>query len=290
MLSRCGINIPSKGKFHSPFRPDNNPSCEIYGECIKDRSTGNSYDSIAVFAEVNKISNAEAIKRLGEELPGRIPNTKTPQRKLIIPKLCYSPEDAEALSKLRGISRYGIDLAATTIESLGFGMALGHPCWMLTDGIHIAEARRMDGAKFPEMGSLDERKSHTLAGSKKSFPIGLFTKLGAKAMGGLPIMLVEGGPDYLAACDVAWHSEGKILPVAMLGSSSLIDALALPHFKGRSVLILAHPDDAGVEASRRWAKQLHQVGAKPRVKQLVGGDLNDLVRSRGVEAIAKEVQ
>ena len=168
MLSRCGITIPSKGKFHSPFRPDNNPSCEIYGEVIKDRSTGNSYDSIAVFAEVNKISNAEAIKKLGEELPRRSHNPKPLQRKLIIPNLCYSPEEAEALSKLRGVSRYGIDLAATAIQSLGFGMALGHSCWILTDGIHIAEARRMDGEMFPEMGSLGERKSHTLAEMAKT--------------------------------------------------------------------------------------------------------------------------
>jgi hypothetical protein len=98
--------------------------------------------------------------------------------------------------------------------------------------------------------------------------------------------LVEGGPDYLAACDVAWHSSKAFLPVAMLGSKSKIHADALQFFAGREVLILAHPDESGVEGAKTWCNQLRRVNARPGVKKLMGGDLNDLVKKDGAEAVA----
>jgi len=290
MCDRVGIDIPKVGKFSSPFRPDKNPSCEVYRDGIKDWSTNEYFDSIGIFASAMKITNRDAIKILKRELSGVATQQKTGKGKLIIPALHYSPEEAEALATLRGLTRYGIDLAAETIQSLGFGEALGHRCWILTDGRNIAEARRMDGKRFPAYGTLGERKSHTIAGSKKSFPIGLNPRIGAKALQKLPVLLVEGGPDYLAACSVLLHSDKEMLPVAMLGSSSSINTLSLPFFKGRHVLILAHPDDAGVKASKQWARQLNQAGASPTLKQLEGGDLNDLVLRHGVEAIAKEIK
>jgi hypothetical protein len=286
MLARCGISIPERGKFPSPFRTDNNPSCEVYNDHIVDWSTGERIDSIGVYALRKNISNKEAIRLLAEELPNRRSKPIPKQKRLVIPKLQYTPEAAETLSKLRGISRHGIDLAATTIGSLGFGEALGHSCWILTDGKNIVEARRMDGLKFPRIGTLGERKSHTFAGSSKSWPIGITPQHGQKSLSTLPIVLVEGGPDYLAACDMAWHSSREFLPVAMLGSTSKIHDDALQFFKGREVLILAHPDESGVEGAKTWCNQLRKAKAHPRVKKLLGGDLNDLVKRDGAEAVA----
>jgi hypothetical protein len=289
MLARCGIHAPSKGKFRSPFRHDNNPSCEIYGEVIKDRSTGESWDSIMIFAEANKLSNAEAIKRLAAELPSRAPKVVPLEKMFVLPALHYSPEAADRLCVLRGFSRESVDFAAITIGSLGFGEVLGFECWILHDGRCIAEARRLDGKKFPVAGNLGERKSHTIAGSKKSFPIGLNPRHGLKALSTLPIILVEGGPDYLAACNVSWFMEElghPHLPVAMLGASQGINALSLPFFKGRRVLIVSQPDDAGLKASQNWGRQLNLAGASPRIRKLDGGDLNDLLRTHGAEALA----
>ena len=283
MLARCGISIPDRGKFSSPFRDDQNPSCEVYKECIKDWSTGEHFDSIRVFAETEKISNKEAIRKLANELPKRRPKRVPRQKPLVIPKLQYNPEAAEKLSKLRGISRHGIDLAATTIGSLGFGEVLGYSCWILTDGKNIAEARRMDGLKFPTIGHLGERKSHTIAGSSKSWPIGINPMHGKKAVSKLPILLVEGGPDYIAACDMAWH--GGFLPAAMLGSGCKIHADALPYFNGREVLILAHNDESGIKGAKAWCHQLRKANAFTQVKRLLNGDLNDLVKRDGAEAV-----
>lgn len=285
MLARCGISIPERGKFLSPFRPDSNPSCEVYKDTIHDWATGEYIDCIGVFAAVKNITNKEAIRQLVEELPNRSAKPIPKQKRLVIPKLQYTPEAAETISKLRGISRYGIDLAATTIASLGFGEVLGHRCWILTDGKNIAEARRMDGLNF--LDNLGERKTHTLRGSSKFWPIGLIPNHGKIALSTLPLVLVEGGPDYLAACDMAWHSSKAFLPIAMLGSRSKIHADALQFFKGREVLILAHPDESGVEGAKTWCNQLRKAKAKPRVKRLLGGDLNDHVKRDGADAVAK---
>jgi hypothetical protein len=98
-------------------------------ETIKDWSTGKPYDSIDVFAEHKGISNNEAIRQLAAELPDRQSKPAPKKRELVIPALSYSKEQAEALAKLRGISREGVDFAASTVGSLGFGRVLGYDCF-----------------------------------------------------------------------------------------------------------------------------------------------------------------
>jgi hypothetical protein len=288
MLARCGISIPPKGKFCSPFRPDNTPSCERYMETIKDWSTGKSYDSIDVFAEVHGLTNPDAIKRLASELPRHSPKPTPKKKEMVIPPLSYSPEQAEALAKLRGITREGVDFAASTVGSLGFGRVLGYDCWVLTDGSTIAEARRMDGKKFPAVGSLTARKSHTLGGSKKGSPIGLHSKHSAKALKRLPICIVEGGPDYLALCSILWDYEA-FLPVCMLGASIDISKEALAHFAGRDVWIIGHPDPSGKHAIERWGRQLQKAGCSVRGRQLKELDLNDTLLKHGADQVRKDV-
>ena len=86
-----------------------------------------------------------------------------------------------------------------------------------------AEARRIDRKPYPAIGSLGERKSHTLPGSSKSWPVGIlptgFEEPWLKEHCH-KILLVEGGPDYLAACQLIAAEVCNILPVAMLGSSA----------------------------------------------------------------------
>jgi len=225
------------------------------------------------------------------ELPGRTPKPeRAAPAKLTIPPLHYSRSEAHALAELRGLSPEGIEVAAVALGCLGFGTVGGFPCWILSDGSRrIAEARRMDGEPFPAIGSLGVRKSHTLKGSCKSWPLGIkLPKLTIPE--GFPVVLVEGGPDYLAACDVLFHSKPEFLPVAMLGAGQNIHPDAIPFFRGRDALVLGHPDEAGLTAAKRWAKQLRDAGARPRARQLEGGDLNDLVKLHGAEAVATDLQ
>ena len=290
MANQLGLHIPERGKFCSPFRADENPSCERFGETIKDRSTGETFDVIDIYAEVKGLSNADAIKELRETVPSIAskPKPKPEPFKLVIPPLHYSVAEAEQVAKIRRLSLPGVDFAGF-FGTIGFGIVAGFDCWILSDGDgKLAEARRMDGEKFPAVGSLGERKSHTLRGSRKSWPLGM-NPPGIKVPEKLPVWLVEGGPDYLAACDVLVHSKKEFLPVAMMGAGQSIHADALPFFRGRHVRILGHPGEAGLKAAKTWRRQLMAAGATVRAQQLDGYDLNELVTLHGAEAVAKDL-
>lgn len=288
MLARCGIDVPLRGKFCSPFRPDGTPSCERYGETIRDRSLDQSYDAIKVFAEHMGLSNSDAIRKLAAELPGRQPRPKPQIHKLTIPPLQYAICEAHEVAKLRGLSVEAIDFAGF-MGTLGFAEIGGFHCWVLTDADkRLAEARRIDGKAFPAVGSLGERKAHTLRGSCKSWPLGM-NPPGVKVPSGLPVWLVEGGPDYLAACDVLMHSGREFLPVSILGAGQRIHSDALPFFRSRDVLILGHPGEAGFKAINTWSNQLRDVGASAIPIQLQGGDLNDIIKTHGPKAVATQL-
>jgi hypothetical protein len=288
MLARCGIEYSPKRKFSSPFRPDRNPSCDIYDGRIYDRTTNESWDSIAVFAETHRISNSQAIGRLAAELPGR-KEPAPPRHQLVIPPTHYSKAKAHAVAINRGLSPHSTEMSGVFLGTLSFAEIAGFQSWILSDASkRIAEARRIDGKPYPEAGNIGERKSHTLRGSCKSWPLGLAPRNG-RVTPTLPIILVEGGPDYLAACDLLAVVERDFLPVAMLGAGQNIHSEALGYFMGRDVRILAHPDEAGATAARKWGSQLVGAGASVTAFQLEGGDLNDLVRINGADVVAGEV-
>ena len=290
MCARLGIELPARGKFKSPWRPDNTPSCEVYQETIRDRSTGETYDSIRVFAESKGITNSEAIKTLAAELPGnqqRPDRTVKPDHKLVIPAGVTSRKLCEELGTLRKLPAQAVEAASMCLGMVSFVRVCGHRCWLITDGKYIAEARRLDGQPFDAYMSLGERKAHTIKGSRKAWPVGLEPK--QKPPASMSIVLGEGSPDYLALCAVALEAKPEFLPVVMLGSGSRIDPAALPMFAGRTVTILAHPDDAGKEAACRWAKQIATHAASVRVVHLIGGDVNDIVSEITAKTFAEEI-
>jgi hypothetical protein len=134
-----------------------------------------------------------------------------------------------------------------------------------------AEARRLDGKKFPEVTTdivqLSERKAHTLRGSRKDWPVGIM--LAPEYQKSLEtILVVEGGPDYLAALHFSLKQRKTgILPVAILGRGQGLRGLhpdSIEHFRGRRVRIYPHddPDGGSYRSALRWAKQLRDVGAE----------------------------
>ena len=72
---RLGVMLPNRvgPKFRSPFRADNNPSCNTYWrgneERFKDWSRRLDLDCIQFYAQRRGISNSEAIRELSRELP-----------------------------------------------------------------------------------------------------------------------------------------------------------------------------------------------------------------------------
>ena len=85
-------------------------------------------------------------------------------------------------------------------------------------------------------------------------------------------MLVEGGPDLLAAFHFAQLAglEDKIGVVAMLGAGMSVHDEALPLFAGKHVRIIPDADPPGKKAADRWAGQLNAVGAEVDTVNLEG--------------------
>jgi hypothetical protein len=141
-------------------------------------------------------------------------------------------------------------------------------CYGVTDASgRVLEVRRLDNEPFPEMGPLPERKSHSLKGSEKQWPVGIQEAIDYPA-----IALVEGVPDFLVAHDaVIWEQSAgptafdamsgvQCAPVAMLSASPAICADALPFFKGKRVRIFAHAEAAGLSGAEKWRRQLLGAG------------------------------
>lgn len=265
-----------------PWREDRKPSFSVYnqGRSFKDFSTddtGDIFNFVMIALEISFKDAAQWIEerngmtRRAFAIPAQRLNTflkkpkPKPVRKPKFPPLdTGNPRDREQLALNRGICPYALHIAIQ-IGTLRFGNVCGHPSWILMDdGRMIAEARRLDGKPYNALGSLPARKAHTLSGSSKSWPLGLTLDHG-KATPGATILLVEGGPDYLAAFDFMLKAKKPgFQPVAILGKSNRLASEALKIMTGRTVRIYPHrdPNGGGMEAAEGWFRQLNEIGCK----------------------------
>jgi len=127
--------------------------------------------------------------------------------------------------------------------------------WILADSARRnAQARRLDGKPWVSIGA----KAKTLPGSNASWPVGAAVLPRHER----PVFLCEGGPDALAVEILAWLAGEKVQVVAMLGAGNRIHADALPLFRGRRIRIVEQNDAAALAAGNKWARQLHDAGAR----------------------------
>jgi hypothetical protein len=288
----CGIELPKDGqKFRSPFRPDQNPSCTIKGEVFTDWSTGEHLDNIGFYAAAKGISNADAIRELrrhiGDQSPHESEVTVSKNRKTAShvepPAPIANPTKKllERAAQSRELSWEAFEAARAVFKTLTFGTLFDQTCWFLHDSSRIGwEARRCDGKPFDPIGSIGERKSHSKGPGLKSWPMGItppgFTQSKIDALNPR-ILLVEGSPDYLAACQLILELPHLVLPCAMLGKSADISSNSLPHFKDRRVTIAGH-SDAG-DRITAWGKQIRDAGAASVHPVILSNfDLNDWLR------------
>lgn len=162
--------------------------------------------------------------------------------------------------------------------------------WVVTDcHRRNAQARRMDGRPWGRDGAI---KAWTIGSA--SWP--LMSNNIAKCTTAL---LVEGGPDILAAAHLMLAAGLKLGIVAVLGASVRLRPDALNLLMGKRVIIIPHCDkvdpkngrQAGYEAARRWHEQMRTAGigiksAEIRLPYVPPdtGDLNDAVRQPYVRA------
>lgn len=229
-------------------------------------------DEITFLERLDGLSNKEATRqyliaadveghsgprlRVSDSFSPTVPKLVAARRLPTFPEMeIASSDDLAGLAALRSL-----DVVALRIETdvgvLRFATLHGHRAWIITDDERLnAQARRLDGNRWEHVGA----KVWTLPGSWAAHPIGL--KLAAHYP---RILLVEGGPDLLAAAHFIEATRNMVTwcPVAMLGASQRIPTDALAIFAGKRVRIYPHTDDAGMEAARKWALQIKKAGAE----------------------------
>lgn len=237
----------------------------------KCHACGMKGDGITLLQHFLDLSQQDATKRFVEMAGGQPlspPDTAPSEKK----KRLHLPtdlrrgtvDDWQAVADIRHLDVIAVDLAVE-MGVLRFGTVHGFPCWIVTDeSRRVAEARRMDGQPFPKTEKLPQRKAHTLYGSDKSWPVGL-RPLHTKPHLFKKIMVVEGGPDLLAAYHFVCVTHAMdALPVAMLGRENHhLHPASHRLFAGRRVKLYPHadPDGGGEAAACRWAEELHRAGA-----------------------------
>lgn len=276
-----------------------------------DHSTGESFDAIALFAALEGVSNKEAVPRFIEKALGigsiahnrparRIPNTSNHRaggdteakkadrldsfKSIGLGKVT----DTRKVCEIRGIPSAGVSLAFTR-GNLRFGRVGGFDCWIATDQSGLAAAaRRMDGKPFPAYKGLGERKSHSLKGSLKCWPMGIkpVLRCGKRRETITRIEFCEGEPDLIAAHQLIIDEgrEWETIAVGILGrggKGSGIHPDALQYFKGKEIRFHYHDDKdgGGKEMMKRYADQLYQAGITDRLsfEAYPEGDLNDRI-------------
>lgn len=321
----CPFHAEDSGSFNIDSRKPHK------GHCFGCGWDGSIFD---FWMERQGVDLKEAIKQLAS-LAGLIPriqgvNWSAPKAKVVSPvtrlpqKLGEPPalprlralrdNEIEQLAKSRGLSFAGVKIAAHTFRRVGFSSwpqvkskdghgfwipPNAHPSWCVTDDTrNTAEFRRLDGLKYLRHDG-EEIKAWSTRG--KGWPLGA-ADMGLRRC----VLLVEGGPDMLAAYHFL-HGFCKldyVAVVAILGTSNRICADALPYFKGTRVRMMMDADEVkvkhikrvnqpdkvirskpGFDAGLRWQDQLTAAGATVESFSLEGlvradgqkvKDLNDL--------------
>jgi hypothetical protein len=89
----------------------------------------------------------------------------------------YSQGIAQAVANSRGLHITAVEFSYHWLKTIVFARVCEEPSWILTDNSNrSAEARRIDRKPYLAIGDLGERKSHSLRGSSKSWPVGLLRK------------------------------------------------------------------------------------------------------------------
>jgi len=294
LMESLGLGSFVKTSTRCPFHQDSRASFSVYetpsGWRWKCHASCGGGDEVALIERAENLSRTDAIARLRELAAPPVldwdSGGASKSAEVIFPSDLRSGNRAEleCVAALRKVDFW----AVATMQQNGvlrFGTVCSSPCWIVMDDSRLcAEARRMDGAFFPAVGPLSERKAHTLRGSKKNWPVGIslpadLTKHFSK------VLLLEGSGDLVAGYHFALAGPADWLPIAILGASVRgLDPAALLLLSGKQVRIVPHCDAAGRNAAELWAAEIAQAGCAVDGFSLEGlrkqdgtflGDLND---------------
>jgi len=255
---------------------DRNPSFSVYEEGLKFKNfaTGETGDVFDLVAKVKGLDNPEAIRWVRERTGSPVIQGRQTERNEEPDLLRLGePGELQQLGAQRGFSVESLQYLQQG-GFLRFGQLWRKPMWCLRDKRReLHEYRRLDGRPWPASGTLSKRKAHC-RGRGKNWPLGIL-----EACKHNTIVMVEGAPDFLAAHHFAL-AEGKLDSlgiVAVLGAANRLAEEALSLFKGKSIWIYPHRDEAGWKAAIQWAQEIKQAGAL----EVLGFDLSGITLTDG---------
>lgn len=244
----------------------------------KDMATGEGGNILDLWLKVTGQDIREALPQIRSFLPATRPNhkftTNMKMTKTSWPEFVYSDKGCYNLAALRGLPLDAVRMAHAE-GFVRFAMLQNKtgklPVWVMLDDdeeTQFAQARRLDGESF------NCGKTWNLPGSTGNF---LFRDKGDYTI------LVEGGPDFLAAFAV--DPEASI--AALMGSGNNLSKAQVRRVAGgkRKVCIIAQADEAGLAAAARWQSQIVEIGVPCSIICIGNlcipgcGDLNDVVRA-----------
>ena len=261
-----------KNPCHSPFYECvSKASFSVFNDrrAFNDLRTGDGGSAVDFLILATGLSRDAACRKFIEmaggqtcdarPLPQRPAAASQPRQRPTLPTMeDGTDEDLQRLATLRNVS-FPACFLARSVKLLTFATLKGQRVWIVTDSEAVnAQARRLDGGTWAH---LDGAKAWTLPGCWASWPIGI-ELLGLEETPPM-ILLVEGGPDLLAALHFIHATGGacRWLPCAMLGAKQRLHEDALPLFAGKRVRIFPHDDEPGRAGAEGWARQLAAVGA-----------------------------
>lgn len=275
LWSRLGLPGEPGLSVRCPFHDDHSASFSVYdgvsGEARwKCHARCGGGGPIELIARALDISERDACRQLlalvnGEHIntPVAAPRARPKpavevSHRLILPDGLHhgSREELVTVATKRGLPLDALMLAEQR-GLLWFAEPRCISAWIVTDKARInAQARRMDGGLWRHIGN---RKAYTLPKSRAAWPIGT-----QEAQRFPFVILVEGGPDLLAAHHfiVAEGREADTAAVAMLGAANSIPEDALLFLAHKHVRLFPHHDPIGQAAAVRWTEQLERVGCE----------------------------
>ncbi len=278
---------PSKSCL-SPFREEKNKSFSVFsdGKSFKDFTTGDGGSVFDFYMLATGCDFQTTIRELASMAgmeQGTKPRSTMPKKSRLKPlkkkPSPYIPEDLrkpsaadmKQISLVRDVKiqavKYFVDRGLLFV-----GTHLHEDCFLFVDENQV-EARRMDGKLF-----FNDKKVMSTAGSHK-------TAFGVKQASWFDcIAIVEGTADLLSALHFAWceEVENDLGFIAMPGASTNFSSDQLKTLSGKRIRIFPDCEKAGLEAAKRWERDLHSVGCVTDcfrvdgVELLNGGLSNDL--------------
>ena len=278
------VQEPRVGKSYcSPLREDRNPSFTFYvgraGDLrFRDHGTGKSGSMINLLAELLKVSPAAAAGLIDEDLKLGLWQKPKPKsqsepsgpRNLKLRTLIET--DAEMISRIVGQDCREVINVLERIEMLGVGKVYlkgtygEKDCFFLYDeAASLARVRKLDGSKILNAKSVCPK-------GYGNGPLGI-SKLQSDLN---EIWVMEGEKDTLAVC--AANPEMDYNPICMTGVAASFGEYT-EATRGSYVTIYAQNDEAGLEAARRWVKEVRPYAEAVRVKvpELAGADWADIL-------------